>query len=174
MPRGGVSGNKGGSGKPGNKGGSGSPGNKGGAAAGNTNASSAETKARKLFDEGEVLHRHGNSSAALEKYEAAVKVYPDLCDADNNIGVILAERYYAAGDRLPGQFSKICEHFEKAAVRCSASLPNLCAFRFDGENGSKSDPDENVNDCRCNDTKISPSGSRKNGGAVSQNTTSTC
>jgi tetratricopeptide (TPR) repeat protein len=146
----GNTGNKGGSGKEGNtgnKGASGSRGNKGGAAAGNTNASSAETKARKLFEEGEELHRHGNSNAALQKYEAAVKVYPDLFDAQNNIGVILAERY-AAGERLPGQFSKICEHFEKAAVRCSASLINLCVFRFNGENGSKSDPDENVNDCR--------------------------
>ena len=68
------------------KGGSGSPGNKGGApAAGNTNVSSAETKARKLFHEGEVLQRHGNSTAALEKYEAALKISPELCDAHNNI-----------------------------------------------------------------------------------------
>ncbi len=129
MPRGGVSGNKGGSGKEGNignkggygvpgnkggsgkegdignkegsgsignKGGSGSPGNKGGAPAGNTNASSAETKARKLFHEGEVLQRHGNSTAALEKYEAALKISPELCDAHNNIGVILSSRDRAA------------------------------------------------------------------------------
>ena len=125
MLRGGVSGNKGGSGKEGNKGGSGkegnignkggsdkegnienkggsgkegnignkegsgSPGNKGGApAAENTNASSAETKARKLFHECEVLQRHGNSTAALDKYEAALKISPELCDAHNNIAVI--------------------------------------------------------------------------------------
>ena len=168
MPRGGVrgnkgGGNKGGSGKEGNignkggsgkegnignKGGSGSPGNKGGApAAGNTNASSAETKTRKLFHEGEVLQRHGNSTAALEKYEAALKISPELCDAHNNIGVILPSRF-EAGDRPAGQFSIICEHFEKAVVGCSVSLPNLCAFRFIGEHGSKSEPDEKLKDCQ--------------------------
>ena len=151
MPRGGVSGNKGGSGKEGNignKGGSGSPGNKGGApSAGNTNASSAETKARKLFHEGEVLQRHGNSTAALEKYEAALKISPELCDAHNNIGVILPSRF-EAGDRPAGQFSIICEHFEKAVVGCSVSLPNLCVIRFIGEHGSKSEPDEKLEDCR--------------------------
>ena len=151
MPRGGVRGNKGGSGKEGNignKGGSGSPGNKGGApAAGNTNASSAETKARKLFHEGDVLQRHGNSTAALEKYEAALKISPELCDAHNNIAVILSSRF-EAGDRPAGRFSKICEHLEKAVVGCSAGLPNLCTFRFIGEHGSKSEPDEKLEDCR--------------------------
>jgi len=140
-------GNKGGSGKEGNKGGSGSPGNKGGAPAGNTNASSAETKARKLFHEGEVLQRHGNSTAALDKYDAALKISPELCDAHNNIGVILCSRF-EAGDRPAGQFSTICELYEKASVGCSESLPNLCVFRFIGENGSKSEPDEKLEDCR--------------------------
>ena len=148
---GGVSGNKGGYGKEGNIGnkrGSGSPGNKGGApAAGNTNASSAETKARKLFHEGDVLQRHGNSTAALEKYEAALKISPELCDAHNNIGVILSSRF-VAGDRPAGQFSTICEHYEKASVGCSESLPNLCVFRFIGEHGSKREPDEKLEDCR--------------------------
>jgi tetratricopeptide (TPR) repeat protein len=164
MPRGGVSGNKGGSGRPGNtgnkggsgkegnKGGSGSPGNKGGAAAaGNTNASSAETKARRLYLDGEQLHRHGNLTAAHEKYVAALKIDPELSDAHNNIAMILASRYrlYAAGDRPAGLYSIICEHFEKGAVGgCSASLSNLCAFRFEGENGSMSDPDETLEDCR--------------------------
>ena len=137
MPRGGVSGNKGGSGKEGNignkggsgkegnignKGGSGSPGNKGGApAAGNTNASSAETKARKLFHEGDVLQRHGNSTAALDKYEAALKFSPELCDAHNNIGVILSSRF-EAGDRPAGRFSIIGEHFEKAVGTSTVAI----------------------------------------------------
>jgi tetratricopeptide (TPR) repeat protein len=162
MPRGGVSGNKGGSGKQGNtgnkggsgkvgnKGGSGSTGNKGGASAGNTNASSAETKALKLFDEGEVLQRHGNSTAAHDKYVAVLKISPEHSYAHNNIGMILASRYrlYAAGDRPAGLFSMICEHFEKGAHGgCSVSLRNLFAFRFEGKNGSQSDPDESLEDC---------------------------
>ena len=48
----------------------------------------AAALARKLLYEGEVLQRHGNSTAALEKYEAALKISPELCDAHNNIGVI--------------------------------------------------------------------------------------
>ena len=38
--------------------------------------------------------------------------------------------------------------FEKAVVGCSVSLPNLCVFRFIGEHGSKSEPDEKLKDCR--------------------------
>jgi hypothetical protein len=119
--------NKGGSGKEGNIGNKrefGSPGNKGGApAAGNTSASSAETKARKVYHEGKVLQRHGNSTAALEKYEAALKISSEHCDDHNNLGVILPSRY-EAGDRPAGQLSIICEHFEKTIVGCSVSLPN--------------------------------------------------
>jgi tetratricopeptide (TPR) repeat protein len=157
MPRGGLPGNKGGSGKlgnkggaaPGNKGGSGSPGNKGGgAASGNANASSAQTKARKLLDEAGELHHHGNLTSALDKYEAALKINPELCAAHNNIGMILGN-LFAAGDVLAGPFSRIREHFEKAHLfGCSVAGRNLCVLRFIGEHGLKNDPQEHVDDCQ--------------------------
>ena len=71
-----------------------------------------------------MLQRHGNSTAALEKYEAALKISPELCDAHTNIGVILPSRF-EAGDRPAGQFSIICEHFEKAVVGCSLNVLRL-------------------------------------------------
>ena len=42
-----------------------------------------------------MLQRHGNSTAALVKYEAALKISPELRDAHNNIGVILSSRFEA-------------------------------------------------------------------------------
>jgi len=144
----GNTGNAGGSGKTGNAGnarGSGKTGNAGGGAPiGNLNSSCASTKARKLLDQGDQFYRHGKSTDALEKFEAALKIDPKFGDAHNCIGVVLAAQH-EAGDVNAGSFSGIREHFEKAILfGCSKASRNLCALLFVGEHGKLTGPKPHV------------------------------
>ena len=48
----------------------------------------AAALARKLLYEGEVLQRHGNFTAALEKYEAALKLHPTSLAAKHSLDAL--------------------------------------------------------------------------------------
>ena len=93
-------------------------------------------------------HRQGNLTAALESYEAALKIDPDLRVARNNIGLILGHRHFV-GDVLAGPYSAIIEHLEKAAdLGCLDARRNLCKLRFVGEHGTRNDAEAKLDDCQ--------------------------
>ena len=143
MPRGGITGNKGGSGNQGNvgnkggsggnKGGSGNQGNtgnksasgkkrnKGGAApSGNSNSSSAKTKVNKLFAEAYMLDRRGDKFEALDQYREVIKLDPNHAEAHYNIARVLSQ-YFTSGDFVTsGSFESIIEHFREAE-RCGCA-----------------------------------------------------
>jgi Flp pilus assembly protein TadD len=178
MPRGGVPGNKGGSGKEGNKGGSGKEGNKGcsgkegnkgggkegnkgnkgasgkegnkgGAPPGSANASSAEKKALLLFTAGEELHRHGDINGALKHYREAVKHDPQRGDALNNIACILIHRKEVGDLQNAGSHQEIRELLEKSVLSgYEPAKKNLNLHRVVGEHGDRDNFLPHENDFR--------------------------
>ena len=73
-----------------------------GAAAGNVNAASAKTRAKKLFEEGKDLDSNGESAAAVEKLKAAIVLDPSNAEAH----YLVAHVQYHSTYPITGEFSK--------------------------------------------------------------------
>jgi len=129
MPRGGVQGNKGGSGTRGNK---------GGAPSGSANNSSAEKKALREFEIGELLYRQGDSKGALSHFYDALKHNKKLGVAQGYIGVILASYREAGNLERSGDFGNIRMHLKEAALNgFDGARPALFRFLLIGEHGTE-------------------------------------
>ena len=101
-------------------------GNSGGAKKGNTNAASANTRAKKLFEEGKELDSNGESAAALEKLKAAIVLDPSNAEAH----YLVAHVQYHSTYPITGVFNKelyesCITHLNKAMALGHAQAQHL-------------------------------------------------